>query len=373
MLVRREGVPVAFFLEEAPGDRAGELDLEGLVARRAGAGVTRAAIRAELWSDPAPTPIDITVAVCTRDRPEMLGRCLDALRQLDPVGEPPSVLVIDNAPSTPATRDLVAARRDVRYVVEPTPGLDVARNRAVAEADTRHLAFVDDDVVVDRGWLRGLASTWTESPDAAAVTGLVLPAELETPAQVLFERRGGFRRGTEHRRFASGNGYRSNHPYGTGGFGTGANMAFRTEVVRSLGGFDPALDTGRPLPGGGDLDMFFRVLVAGHALVYAPAAAVWHHHRRTEAELRRQYWTWGSGYLAFLHRTFATRPERRAEVARAVAWWVRREAGTTRRSLLGRDPAPPSMAAAPLAGGLLTALWKYPWSVRRQRRRGGRT
>src|SRR5690348_9913012 len=91
------------------------------------------------------------------------------------------ILVVDNAPSSDATRDLVSARYPrVNYVVEPRPGLDWARNRAISAASGEILAYTDDDVVVDPGWVRALARAFAEDPEAMAVTGLVVPFELET-------------------------------------------------------------------------------------------------------------------------------------------------------------------------------------------------
>ncbi len=49
-------------------------------------------------------------------------------------------------------------------------------------------------------------------------------------------------------------------------------MAFRTGVLRELGGFDEALGAGTRTAGGEDLDIFVQVLLAGHTLVYAPSA-----------------------------------------------------------------------------------------------------
>lgn len=367
VLVRHRGVPVGVVLQECRGGAVDAARLRHLVDGAGGLGVTRAAIRDELTPSPAAS-LDVTLAVCTKDRPERLARCLDALAGVDAGGHRVAVVVVDNAPSDTRTRDLVAGRPGVRYVLEPAPGLDVARNRALAECDTELLAFVDDDVVLDPGWLDGLASALGENPEAAAVTGFVGPLDLDTEARVLFERRGGFRRGFEMRRFASGNAYRRNHPFGTGGFGTGANMVFRTEALRMLGGFDPALDTGRSLPGGGDLDVFFRVIAAGHVLVYTPAMSVRHEHRSTMPELRRQYWTWGTGYMAFLYAALAHRRARSSDVIRAAAWWARRESVSTWSAARRRDPARIDVAGAPLAGGLLTFLWKYPLSRWRQRR-----
>src|SRR5882724_13388305 len=98
-----------------------------------------------LWRRTVPTtaeapgsPLAVTVAVCTRDRPEDLARCLDALAALRYPGL--ELLVVDNAPATRDAHGVVAARPGVRYAVEPRPGLGWARNRALAEATGEILA-----------------------------------------------------------------------------------------------------------------------------------------------------------------------------------------------------------------------------------------
>ena len=73
---------------------------------------------------------------------------------------------------------------------EPHPGISAARNRGIAVATGEIIAFTDDDVVVDRRWLRALGERFARQPDVSAVTGLVVPLELETAAQVLFEQSG---------------------------------------------------------------------------------------------------------------------------------------------------------------------------------------
>jgi len=78
-------------------------------------------------------PTVATVAVCTRDRPDDLRRCLEAFLRLPDDGQ--EFLVIDNAPSSDATQILVESYNGrMRYVREDRPGLDIARNRALQEA-----------------------------------------------------------------------------------------------------------------------------------------------------------------------------------------------------------------------------------------------
>lgn len=354
-LVRRRGAPVAWVrlpvVNGACPARAVAAALAGLENRPA-----------DPPSDPASRLAwpSVTVAVCTRDRTEDLKRCLDSLALLD--HPPHEVLVVDNAPATDETRILVERRGGaVRYVREPRPGLDWARNRAIAEATGDVVAFTDDDVLVDRRWVRALAGAFAGDPAVAAVTGLVLPAELDTEAQVLFERYRSFGRGFQRRRVAATN---RNGPlagrYGLAGdYGTGANMAFRRAVFDRIGPFDPALDVGTPARGGGDLEMFFRLLKEGHALVYEPSAIVRHRHRRTLPELRRQIADHGVSFSVYMVRSGLAYREERLAFARLALWWY---AKTAFRVL--RPKAAPAGALRALGlvelQGCVRGLGRYP-------------
>lgn len=266
----------------------------------------------------------VTVAVCTRERPDDLATCLDAISRLDyPNYE---VVVIDNAPRSDRVEQLVKTKYPrVRYFAEPRPGLDWARNRAILEAAGEILAFTDDDVIVDSRWLTAITRELVENPAVMAVTGLVVPAQLETDSQLRFEWYGGFGKGYRRRWFQRGRDHtgRSFLMHGAGQFGTGANMAFRRSVFDQVGFFDPALDVGTPTNGGGDLDMYFRVLKAGHALFYEPDAVVRHRHRSDPAGLRYQIEGWGSGFFAFVFRAQAAFPDERAGFREVTRWWVR--------------------------------------------------
>jgi hypothetical protein len=99
-------------------------------------------------------------------------------------------------------------------------------------------------------------------------------------------------------------------------------MAFDRSLLLSLGGFDEALDTGAPLPGGGDLDIFYRVLRSGRAIVYEPRYAVYHEHRETLPQLRRQYWTWGLGFMAFLTKSRRSDPALKRKQSAILRWWL---------------------------------------------------
>ncbi len=300
------------------------------------------------------SPSLITVAVCTRGRASLLPPCLDALNRLDyPNLE---ILIVDNAPPDDATARLVSNQYGkFRYTCEPRPGLDWARNRAVMEAHGEILAYTDDDCIVDPEWAAALNAAFAENPHIAAVTGAVVPLELETDAQLLFENRGGFGKGFVRKWYTGrGNGDPQARMYGSAGrFGTGANMAFRLSLFQRIGLFDPALDVGTPTRGGGDLEMFFRVVKNGEGLLYEPGAIVRHRHRRTMPELRRQMADWGIGFASYVLRNFLAYPEERAAFLRLFLKWLW-EAQIRRMlyALVRPFPIPLDMIAAEGVGAL---------------------
>lgn len=266
----------------------------------------------------------VTVAVCTRNRAASLKRCADSLNCLDyPDLE---IFAVDNAPNDDSTERLIRHNYpNIRYVVEPRPGLNWARNRAVLEGRGDVIAFTDDDTVVDPGWVTALARVFIEDPRVMAVTGLVVPYELETEAQILFEKLGGFGRGFERKYYHEGltGSKQIGKLYGgSGRMGTGANMAYRRSVFDRIGLFDPTLDVGTPTGGGGDLEMFFRVVKEGYMLVYEPNALVRHAHRRDYPQLRTQMTGWGTGFYAHLMRSAMAYPHEAVGLFRLGSQWL---------------------------------------------------
>ena len=372
VLLRKNGRAVHFWMEPRPANnKISAAELSRRIAEQAKDKLLSENIRDELWPSAEKSGFpSLTVAICTKDRPEFLYRCLKSLSMLEPEApgesKTPEILVVDNAPADSRTEDLARSTPAVRYVCEPKPGLNFARNRVLQEATGELIAFLDDDVTVDPLWLQGLKEAWAENTDAAAFTGLVLPRELATEAQIIFEWGGGFRRGFEKIRYC-GQSLEGNplYPCGAGIFGAGANMAFRKDILTELGGFDQVLDTGRPLPGGGDLDIFYRVIRAGYPLVYEPQYLVFHQHRRDIDELRRQYRSWGLGFMAFVTKSYKTDPCQRQKFRRLVLWWFKYQLVQLRRSLRKSSAVPPSMVLAELKGGVVGLFGEYSRSAKR--------
>lgn len=263
-----------------------------------------------------PTPF-VSVVISTRDRTESLERCLDSLAVLEyPNYE---IIVVDNAPSTDATRRLIerfASPHQIRYLLEIQPGLAIAHNRGALLAEGDILAFTDDDVEVQPDWLDQIVGGFQLANNVGCVTGAITPAEVETEAQVLLEEFGGYHKGHEMRLYDMDSNRPPNRlfPYSSGMLGGGANMAFSRVAFTKIGGFDPALGVGSPARGGDDLASFFDVLTHGFALVYAPGAVVRHWHRRDMEGLKRVVDGYGVGLTAFLTRVVVDNPKRLLDI-----------------------------------------------------------
>lgn len=219
----------------------------------------------------------ISVVICTRDRPERVQTWLRCISRQDyPRYE---VVVVDNAPAWNIVRDSVAAaqgRVPFRYVCEPRPGLSWARNAGIAAAAGDIIAFFDDDGEPDRHWLAGLACGFAREDNVGCVTGMVLPARLDTPAQDLAEQFDGFCKGRGFSPAIFSRHGPQSPLYPVPPFGVGANMAFRREILARIGGFDVALGAGTPAAAGEDTLALTMVLLAGYRIAYEPAALMRH-------------------------------------------------------------------------------------------------
>lgn len=297
-LIRFDGKPVGKAVVPIASGRIEPLALRDELVRAAGWPLWQAWLHRLLaWEEvPSTRPAEAaTVAICTRDRPADLERCLGALARLPDDGQ--EILVVDNCPSTDATQALVRSYPHVRYVREERPGLNVARNRALREARHPIVAFTDDDAAPDPGWLRALVANF-EDQLVLCATGLTMPLELKTEAQEWFERYSPFGKGFTRNVFDG----TARNPLAVGRVGAGANMAMRRSAVAIVGPFDEALDAGTPTHSGGDHEMFARILSAGYRIVYDPAALNWHRHRRTWKELRLALHGYGVGVYATFFR-----------------------------------------------------------------------
>ncbi|MFB2601707.1 glycosyltransferase family 2 protein [Rhizobium phaseoli] len=239
---------------------------------------------------------DVSILICTKDRPEELRRCLASIPEQSL--KPAEIIVVDNASSGDATRRVVEDA-GATYVRENRVGLDFARNAAIRAAKTEFVAFTDDDVVLHQRWLENLMKAF-DRPEIGCVTGLILPGELATPAQFIFEKHWGFGRGYIRQDFGR-DFYESHRRYSAPVWtiGAGASQAFRRKVFDEIGLFDVRLDMGAA-GCSGDSEYWNRLLHHGHVCRYEPTAVSWHFHRKDMKGLARQIQQYMSGHIAAL-------------------------------------------------------------------------
>lgn len=237
----------------------------------------------------------LTVVVCTHDRPQYLRACLASL-----VGERRApgrcaLLVVDSASTAAASFEIAAltVAHGGKLVRLDQPGLSLARNAGLAAVATPWLAYIDDDARVAPGWCDAIADAVARlSPDAAALGGSILP-EWEAPCPPWWPRdlvpvltvldwaRAG--------RIGDGSLPPHVEPYG-------ANMVFRSEALRAIGGFPPQLGrVGAKLLSGEEAWVMRALRRSGWEVHYDPAIVVTHCIQAARLTprwlLSRQFWS----------------------------------------------------------------------------------
>jgi glycosyltransferase involved in cell wall biosynthesis len=249
----------------------------------------------------------ISVVICTRDRGEALAECLRSVTtQRSAPGE---IVVVDNS-SDGSAKPICDRFTEIRHVHEPRPGLSIARNTGIRVSRGDVIAFTDDDVELHPGWTAEIGRAFADQ-SIDALTGLVLPARLDTPAQRIFQLdKGGFGSTFIPLRFDN-RFFAETRPHGAHVWkmGAGANMAFRRSLFERIGLFDERLGAGAA-GCSEDSELWYRMLANGGVCLYEPRAVVFHHHRRDLAGLRAQIRSYMKGHVAALivqHDSFRDR------------------------------------------------------------------
>lgn len=318
--------------------------------------------------------VPVSIVVATLDRPGGLRNCLRCLvAQESP--RPVEIIVVDNNPASGVTPPVVAEFPGVALVSERRKGLAYARNKGIITSRGDIVIATDDDVTIPRDWLEKLLAPFVRS-DVMVVTGNVLPLELETTAQHLFEVYGGLGRGFEPLE-VDGDWFRSIRLSGvpTWKLGATANAAFRASIFSDpqIGLMDETLGPGMPSGVGEDTYLFYKVLKAGYTITYEPAAYVWHKHRRDLPAFRRQIYDYSKGHVAYHLRTLLRDHDLRALVHVAVrlpGWHVWRIICQIKDRLRGqRSDYSLSLILLEMAGNL-AGPWSLWQSCRRVKREG---
>jgi hypothetical protein len=242
------------------------------------------------------------------------------------------------------------------HVLDVFPvGLSHARNRGLAVSRAPLVAFVDDDEVVDPGWVAGVLAAFAREQPPDAVFGPVAPLDDRGLPYCHYE-------GGEHRLFRD----RSTPPWVVG---TGGNMAYRRDVLEAAGGFDSRFGIGAPGKSAEESDLVVRLLGDGGILAFSPEMPVYHPTKNEDEHLASRYpYGFGMGSVMRRHRRpllaaryFVTIGQGLGKSLRERDLRRRREVLATLRSFLAGmlssvHPLSPAGALERLPGELLEAL-----------------
>lgn len=214
--------------------------------------------------------LSVTVLVCTRDRPDMLERCLASVLASQP--PPAEILVVDQSSDDRSRR--VAERVGaslVTYVPDAGRGLSVAQNHGIRVAGGDVVLVTDDDCVVPPEWVGTAAREFEADPGLVLLGGRVLPLGDDGPDALPVSTR------------TSPVPLRLDASSAPWDVGSGNNFALRRTAALRMGGNDERLGPGAPWKGGADMDLFRRALRSGGSGRYEPRLVVLHE-RATAAE-----------------------------------------------------------------------------------------
>lgn len=225
----------------------------------------------------------VTVIVPTRDRSAMIAECLSSLLALD--YPELQILIVDQSSTDETVREVEAIAKDdhrLRVLRTPPTGSSIARNLGAQASTAEIVAYTDDDCIVHPQWVQNLVREFEDSR-VALVHGRLLaaPNGRRTGIEVAYKP-------TEGRQEFAG---RVPPWY----VGHGANMAIRRAALLKVGGFDPLLGAGGQFGACVDLDMTYRLLLAGWRGVYTGHALVYHRQWRNWRERRKTERRYGVG------------------------------------------------------------------------------
>lgn len=301
---------------------------------------TLLSVRSALAQEPAP---DRVVLVVDHNE-ELLGRLREELVAAD---------------------DATAPRVEVVASTGPR-GLSGARNTGIAHATGDVTAFLDDDATADPGWLAGLLAAF-EDPHVLGAGGGAIAAWNGGAQPTWFP---------DAYLWVVGCSYEGMTTSGPVRNVLGCNMAFRTELLGELGGFDPAVGRLGTLPLGceeTELCIRARRLHPDGIVVAVPGATVTHHvaaARRTPTYFLRRCFYEGISKAVLLRLSDGEAVA--SERAYTLRTLPRAAARGIRDTVLLRDPRAALGRVGAIVVGLMAATAGFGVGLVLDRMRGSR-
>jgi GT2 family glycosyltransferase len=224
------------------------------------------------------TAMNLSVLICTYNRPELLARALESL--IRNTQEKPDQIVVVNGGDERTDRlveSLITGNKDgVEIILITTVNKNVASNRNVGLPHCRGdiIAMTDDDAEVFPNWVTMMKQAHKEHPEAGAVGGTVIGTDTDSLIGKV----------ADLITFPSWP-----EPQYVRTLPT-VNISYKREVLESIGQLDDTLFRGE------DVDYNWRVQKLGYKIYFDPRIKVYHQHRATLNGFLNQHYMYGRAY-----------------------------------------------------------------------------
>ncbi len=232
----------------------------------------------------------LSVVVCTYRRFDWLRKCLSSLRGQILPSQEFATIVVDNSllpDQSEAFRDSLLDFTNLEYIITEKSGLSYARNVALERCETPYIAFIDDDAIAHPNWAEEIIKAFERHGGAGVIGGRVLPIwEISKPRWL--------EDSLLHCQAVVDWGDEDVFISDEGRWLVGANVSYRAEALRKVGGFPSSLGRqGEGLLCHEELSVNLALQRIGFDIVYTPKAVVDH---LVQAERMTQEWLFRQKY-----------------------------------------------------------------------------
>lgn len=225
-------------------------------------------------------PTFVSIVIVTRNRPDMVKRCLDAISKKNDVDS--EIIVVDASTDNRTKEIIVRGFPEVKYfyLENGENQRPKSKNLGINVAEGEIVAFLDDDSIVQDGWLEACVESYT-SDKIGGAGGIIIDTNL---SKEIYR--------TDQIGAITFNGTR------IGNFNTdpkktievehlrGCNMSFRRDVLERIGGFDLNYTGSNVLE---ETDLSVRVRKSGYRIIFNPKMSVIHTAAPRESILRTAF------------------------------------------------------------------------------------
>ena len=230
--------------------------------------------------------VDISIVIPTYNRNDGLRKCLDSLFDLDYPKDRFEIIVVDDGAEGGAKKvfdELKINHSNLRYFTQGHKGPAAARNLGAKASVGEIVGFIDDDCAVYSDWARLMVESHRTNPQIITVGGLTSTSSQRTAVLA-----------SQFLSTCSIETYINARQEVI--FFPTCNVSFKKWI------FDKhKFNETFPLPGGEDLEFFWRLFKAGFRFIWDKNIKVVHYRDDSTASFIKQAYIYGRGNILVQH------------------------------------------------------------------------